>query len=73
MHFLLVALHVVYVLNTPKPVESNDKTVEQIKKRQKWDTNDQVCKGHILNTMKDSMFDLYYNVHSTRNCGRNWS
>ncbi|KAK9165962.1 hypothetical protein Scep_001153 [Stephania cephalantha] len=55
VHFLLVALHLVYVLDTPKPMESDDETVEQIRKRQKWETDDHTCRGHILNAMKDSL------------------
>ncbi|GKG26354.1 hypothetical protein Tco_0399500, partial [Tanacetum coccineum] len=38
MHFLLSSMSVVY-----------DATVEQIRKRAKWDNDDYVCRGLILN------------------------
>ncbi|KAK9085933.1 hypothetical protein Sjap_026344 [Stephania japonica] len=45
-------------------MESDDETVEQIRKRQKWETDDNTCRGHILNAMKDSLFNLYHDVSS---------
>ena len=55
-----------YVLNTPKPEVSEDETLDQIRKRQKWETDDYTCRGHILNAMNDSLFDLYYNIQSAK-------
>ncbi|GJY44654.1 zinc finger, CCHC-type containing protein [Tanacetum coccineum] len=43
---------------------SDDATVEQIRKRAKWDNNDYVCRGLILNGMSNSLFDIYQNVES---------
>ncbi|GJY84880.1 zinc finger, CCHC-type containing protein [Tanacetum coccineum] len=41
MHFLLSSMSVVYVLTTPMPKDGDDDaTVEQIKKRAKWDNDD---------------------------------
>ncbi|GKF04563.1 hypothetical protein Tco_0035231 [Tanacetum coccineum] len=41
MHFLLSNMSVVYVLNTPMPEDGGDNpTVEQVKKRAKWDNDD---------------------------------
>ncbi|GJU91243.1 zinc finger, CCHC-type containing protein [Tanacetum coccineum] len=41
MHFLLSSMSVVYVLTTPIPKDGgDDATMEQIKKRAKWDNND---------------------------------
>ncbi|GJS61183.1 CheY-like superfamily protein [Tanacetum coccineum] len=39
---------VVYVLTTPIPENGNDATVEQLRKRAKWDNDDYVCRGLIL-------------------------
>ena len=49
IHFLLVTLQVVYVLNCPKPVETENETIADTRKRQKWETYDEMCIGHILN------------------------
>ncbi|GKC32648.1 hypothetical protein Tco_1039942, partial [Tanacetum coccineum] len=50
MHFLLSSMNVVYVLTTPIPEDGgDDATVEQIRKRAKWDNDDYVCRGLILN------------------------
>ncbi|GJX51662.1 hypothetical protein Tco_0278507 [Tanacetum coccineum] len=67
MHFLLSSMSVVYVLTTPIPVVGgDDATVEQIRKRAKWDNNDYVCRGLICNGMSDSLFDIYKNVESSK-------
>nr|GEW30311.1 retrotransposon protein, putative, unclassified [Tanacetum cinerariifolium] len=49
MHFLLSSMSVVYVIITLIPEDGEDATMEQLKKRAKWDNNDYVCRGLILN------------------------
>ncbi|GKF12143.1 hypothetical protein Tco_0050069 [Tanacetum coccineum] len=49
MHFFLTTLKVVYVLITPSPVWSENKTLEATRKRMKWENDDYICRGHILN------------------------
>ncbi|GJW74416.1 zinc finger, CCHC-type containing protein [Tanacetum coccineum] len=49
MHFLLYTMSVVYVLTTPMPKDGENATVEQIQKRSKWENDDYVCRGIILN------------------------
>ncbi|GKD79137.1 hypothetical protein Tco_1341758, partial [Tanacetum coccineum] len=45
MHFLLSSMSVVYVLTTHIPEDGgDDATVEQIRKRNKWDNDDYVCR-----------------------------
>ncbi|GKB92594.1 zinc finger, CCHC-type containing protein [Tanacetum coccineum] len=48
MHFLLSSMSVVYVLTTPIPDDGADATVDQNRKRAKWDIDDYVCRGLIL-------------------------
>ncbi|GKF34612.1 hypothetical protein Tco_0107812 [Tanacetum coccineum] len=53
MHFLLSSMSVVYVLTTPISEDGgDDATVEQIRKRAKWDNDDYVCRGLILKEAK---------------------
>nr|GEV23027.1 zinc finger, CCHC-type [Tanacetum cinerariifolium] len=66
MHFLLTTLKVVYVLTTPMPELAKDATVEAIMIRAKWENGDYICRGHILNGMSDSLFDVYTNVESAK-------
>ncbi|GJV68629.1 zinc finger, CCHC-type containing protein [Tanacetum coccineum] len=66
MHFLLTTLKVVYVLTTPMPELLEDDTVDAIRRRAKWENNDYICKGHILNGMSDPLFDIYQNVESVK-------
>nr|GEV08527.1 hypothetical protein [Tanacetum cinerariifolium] len=66
MHFLLTTLKVVYVLTTPMPELLKDATVEAIRIRAKWENDDYICRGHILNGMSDSLFDVYMNVESAK-------
>jgi hypothetical protein len=49
MKFLLATLKVVYVLNTERPLENEAETVAKTRKRQKWENDDYICMGHILN------------------------
>ncbi|GJV91013.1 zinc finger, CCHC-type containing protein [Tanacetum coccineum] len=67
MHFMLSSISVVYVLTTPMPEDGGDNpTVEQVRKRAKWDNDDYVCRGLIFNDMSDSLFDIYQNVVSSK-------
>ncbi|KAL0420966.1 UNVERIFIED_CONTAM: Retrovirus-related Pol polyprotein from transposon TNT 1-94 [Sesamum latifolium] len=66
MHFLLTTLKVVYVLSTPFPDYMVDETVEQTRRRSKWENDDYICRGHILNGMSDTLFDIYQNVESAK-------
>ncbi|MFS8010035.1 hypothetical protein Hanom_Chr14g01292251 [Helianthus anomalus] len=49
MHFLLSSLKVVYVLTTPIPEIQEEGNLEQIRKRSKWENDNYICLGHILN------------------------
>nr|GFA25611.1 zinc finger, CCHC-type [Tanacetum cinerariifolium] len=57
---------VVYVLTTPIPKLLEDATVEAIRIKAKWENDDCICRGHILNGMSDSLFDVYTNVKSDK-------
>jgi len=59
MHFLFTTLNVVYVLSTPMPVFVEDETLDKKRKRSKWENDDYICRGHILNGMSDPLFDIY--------------
>ena len=73
MHFLLSSMNVVYVLTTAIPEDhGDDATVEQIRKRSKWENDDYVCRGLILNGMSDSLFDIYQNVESSKELWIPW-
>nr|GFC75795.1 zinc finger, CCHC-type [Tanacetum cinerariifolium] len=43
-----------------------DATVEAIRIRAKWENDDYICKGHILNGISDFIFDVYTNVESAK-------
>ncbi|GJX04845.1 carotenoid 9,10(9',10')-cleavage dioxygenase 1-like protein, partial [Tanacetum coccineum] len=49
MHFLLATLKVVYVLSTPMPEFMEDETLDQTRRRCKWENDDYICRRHILN------------------------
>ncbi|GJR07476.1 hypothetical protein Tco_0790128 [Tanacetum coccineum] len=66
IHFLLTTLKVVYVLTTLMPELMEDDIVEAIRRRAKWENDDYICRGHILNGMSDSLFDIYQNVKSAK-------
>nr|GEZ44462.1 zinc finger, CCHC-type [Tanacetum cinerariifolium] len=62
MRFLLSSMSVVCVLTTLILKDGENATMEQLKKRAKWDNYDYVCRGLILNGMPDPLFDIYQNV-----------
>ncbi|XP_057518767.1 uncharacterized protein LOC130799628 [Amaranthus tricolor] len=66
MLFLLTALKVAYVISAPRPSEKEDETPEDICARSKWDNDDFICRGHILNGMSDTLFDVYQNAESAQ-------
>ncbi|GJZ13448.1 zinc finger, CCHC-type containing protein [Tanacetum coccineum] len=58
---------VMYVLTTLMPDDGGDNpTMEQVRKRAKWDNDDYVCRGLILNGMSDSLSDIYQNIESSK-------
>nr|GEX13322.1 zinc finger, CCHC-type [Tanacetum cinerariifolium] len=65
MYFLLSSMSVVYVMTTPIPeYGGDDATIDQIRKRAKWENDDYVRIGLILNGMSDPLFDIYQNIES---------
>nr|GEX07433.1 zinc finger, CCHC-type [Tanacetum cinerariifolium] len=55
------------MLTTLMPKDEGDSpTVDQVRRRVKWDNDDYVCRGLILNGMSDSLFDIYQNVESSK-------
>ncbi|GJZ28678.1 hypothetical protein Tco_0573325 [Tanacetum coccineum] len=59
---VVATMSVVYVLTTPIPEVGENATVDQIRRRNKWDNDDYVCKCLILKGMSDLLFDIYQNV-----------
>ncbi|CAM8922566.1 unnamed protein product [Rhodiola kirilowii] len=57
MHFLLTHLKVVYVLSTPCPEVGDNTAVGAFRERSKWENDDYIARGHILNGMIDPLFD----------------
>nr|GEW53285.1 zinc finger, CCHC-type [Tanacetum cinerariifolium] len=67
MHFLLFSMSVVYVLTTPMPEDGCDNpTLNQVRRRAKWENDDYVCKRLILNGMSNFLFDIYQNVETSK-------
>nr|GFB16829.1 zinc finger, CCHC-type [Tanacetum cinerariifolium] len=62
MHFLLTTLKVVYILSTPSPVWSENETLETTRKRMKWENDDYICRGHILNVIAIVYANLNYGM-----------
>nr|GEU52545.1 zinc finger, CCHC-type [Tanacetum cinerariifolium] len=59
MHFMIFSMSVVYVQTNPMPEDRGENpTVEQVRKRAKWDNDDYVCRGLILNDFKHTLKHL---------------
>nr|GEX55448.1 hypothetical protein [Tanacetum cinerariifolium] len=61
MQFLLATLKVAHHLTKPYPEESENETVAASRERLKFENDDFICRGHILNAMSDLIFDVYQN------------
>ncbi|XP_056688059.1 uncharacterized protein [Spinacia oleracea] len=69
IHFLLTTLNVVYVLTTPMPdppADGEEETLENTRRRTKWDNDDYICREHILNALANPLFDLYQYEESAK-------
>nr|GEW44047.1 zinc finger, CCHC-type [Tanacetum cinerariifolium] len=67
MHFMVFSMSVGYVLTTHMSEDGGENPiVEQVKKMAKWDNDDHVCRGLILNGMSDFLFDIYHNVETSK-------
>ncbi|XP_075074624.1 uncharacterized protein LOC142162200 [Nicotiana tabacum] len=69
MIFLLSALNIYYVLDyalplMPEPTAEYSDVVKEERKKREHD--ELLCRGHILNTLTDRLYDLYCNLKSPR-------
>ncbi|KAK3019778.1 hypothetical protein RJ639_003765 [Escallonia herrerae] len=69
MHFLLVTVKVYYVIVNPRPPEpgeNEEESVAKTRERLRWDQDDEICRGHILNGMSNTLFDAYHTVKTAK-------
>ena len=69
MKFLLTALKLFYVLDLNLmhfPPTSDEDTNEIKAQRKKREEDELICKGHILNTLSDHLYDLYISMKSSK-------
>ena len=69
MKFLLTALKFFYVLDLNLmlfPIVSDEDTNEIKAQRKKWEEDELICRGHILNTLSDCLYDLYTSMNSPK-------
>ena len=69
MKFLLTALKLFYVLDPnlmPFPPASDEDTDEIKAQRKKREENELICRGHILNTLSNHLYDLYTSMKSPK-------
>ncbi|KAJ0082650.1 hypothetical protein Patl1_11895 [Pistacia atlantica] len=43
-----------------------NETIAETRKWQKFEHDDEICKGHMLNVMPDALFDIYQGVSTAR-------
>ncbi|XP_021732979.1 uncharacterized protein LOC110699771 [Chenopodium quinoa] len=66
MYFLFTSLKVAYVTSTPRSVEHENETMEDVREKSKWDNDDFICRSHILKGMEDDLFNVYHHVESAK-------
>ena len=69
MKFLLTTLKLFYVLDPnlmPFPIASDEDTYEIKSQRKKQEDDELICRGHILNTLLDCLYDLYTSMKSLK-------
>ena len=69
MKFLLTTLNLFYVLDLnlmPFPPASDEDTDEIKAQRKKPEEDELICRGHILNTLLNRLYDLYTSMKSPK-------
>ena len=69
LFFLLTIMKIAYVLDPALPSisEANDDDTDGIKAARKKREDDEVmCRGHILNTLSDKLYDLYNSMETPK-------
>jgi hypothetical protein len=69
MKFLLIALKIFYVLDPnlqPIPNHAPEDTEQLKEQRIKREEDELVCKGHILNTLSNRLYDLFTTMSSPK-------
>ena len=69
MKFLLTALKLFYILDLNLmhfPTASDEDTDEINAQIKKWEEDELICRGHILNTRSDCLYDLYTFMKSSK-------
>lgn len=56
---MLTTLKIAYVITSICLTISDDDTIDEIRRKQKWEANDYTCKGCILDSLVDLLFDVY--------------
>ena len=67
--FLLIALKLFYVLDPNLmlfPTASDEDTDEIQAQRKKQEEDESICRGNILNTLSDRLYDLYTSMKSPK-------
>ena len=69
MKFLLTALKIFYVLDPnlsaiPAPTPEDSDAVKA--ERKKCEDDELVCRGHILNSLSDRLYDLFTTIESSK-------
>ena len=54
------------------PTASNEDTDEIKAQRKKREEDELICRGHILNTLLDRLYDLYTSMKSLKEIGMLW-
>ena len=48
------------------PQDGEEEILEMRRKRTQWENDDYICRGHILNSLTGTLFDLYQNVECVK-------
>ncbi|KAK3023731.1 hypothetical protein RJ639_042741 [Escallonia herrerae] len=65
---MTAALVPVVIVNPrpPEPGENKEESVAKTRERLRWDQDDEICRGHILNGMSNTLFDAYHTVKTAK-------
>ena len=47
-------------------MENKNETPDQVTRRSKFENDGYICQGHILNSMSDTLFDVYQGTESAK-------
>ena len=74
MMFYLTTLNLVkFLTEDPPSLKDGDQDKENLAAYEKWHHSEYLCRHYVMNGLSDSLYDVYSEKKSAKNCGNHWT